>query len=438
MLAVAVSTSVIGGALIVGDSVRASLREMTLSRLGGITHVLHSPRFVREKLADELTSAGLAQLKDAHAAPALLLPGSIERKTADGGLRRVASVSILGLRADDWTLFNTDANPGVVGSASWLTSLLPVSSAKPIELTPAASMPVKAPGNAGIVLGYRTALELGAAPGDSLSLWIELPSSISRDSLLGEREDITVEMVLTVEGVLPETAGASRFSLHPAQQLPYNAFVSLATFQQRLNLEERVASPRNPVARAARINTILAGGTQRPSAAETRSNSALEALIRADAGSVAGLQSQLQQTLALDDIGLRIRSIDERGYLSVESDSMILEDEISQAVLTAAGQLGMKAAPTLVYLANEFSAANRTDDKSRYSMYSIVAGLDFNLPGTLGPMRLSDGSQVPPLTENDIVLSDWLATDLQVKTGDTSCVCGARRAGGRRQILGGP
>ena len=53
MLAVAVSTAVIGGSLIVGDSVRASLRQMTLSRLGGISHILHSPRFVREQLADE-------------------------------------------------------------------------------------------------------------------------------------------------------------------------------------------------------------------------------------------------------------------------------------------------------------------------------------------------------------------------------------------------
>jgi hypothetical protein len=80
MLAVAVSTAVIGGALIVGDSVRASLREMTLSRLGGISQILHSPRFVREELADDLSRSGLDVLKTSHAAPALLLPEASKRK----------------------------------------------------------------------------------------------------------------------------------------------------------------------------------------------------------------------------------------------------------------------------------------------------------------------------------------------------------------------
>ena len=107
MLAVAVSTAVIGGALIVGDSVRASLRQMTLSRLGGITHVLHSPRFVREKLADEISEtlklAEAESLRSVHAAPAILLPTSVEKKTATGELRRAASVTVLGLRpADQW------------------------------------------------------------------------------------------------------------------------------------------------------------------------------------------------------------------------------------------------------------------------------------------------------------------------------------------------
>ena len=59
---------------------------MTLSRLGGITHVLHSPRFVREKLADEISgslkSGEVESLQSVHAAPAMLLPASVEKKTA--------------------------------------------------------------------------------------------------------------------------------------------------------------------------------------------------------------------------------------------------------------------------------------------------------------------------------------------------------------------
>jgi ABC-type antimicrobial peptide transport system permease subunit len=387
MLAVAVSTAVIGGSLIVGDSVRGSLRQMTLSRLGGITHVLHSPRFVREKLVDSVSTSEMDSLRESHAAPGLLLPCSVEKKTDAGDLRRASSVSILGLRAADWTMLDTSD--------------------------------VKPPTDAGIVLGFRTAAELHASVGDNVSVWIERPSSIPRDSLLGEREDITLEMVLTVEGVLPEDAGASRFSLQPAQQLPYNAFVSLATIQQRLNLQELVPTQRNPLSRPARVNTILVGSDERPDPRAVRSASSLTTLMKTDVAGADSLQSKLQKSLTMEDIGLRIRRIEDRGYLSVESDSMIVEDAISDAVLKAADKLGMKAAPTLVYLANEISASNRTDNNSRYSMYSIIAGLDFGQPSPLGPFLLNDGTPVPSLKDNEIVLSDWLAADLEVSVGDS-------------------
>ena len=387
MLAVAVSTAVIGGSLIVGDSVRASLRQMTLSRLGGISHILNSPRFVREQLAEELSKSDLGLLQTSHAAPGLLLSCSVEKKTPDGQLRRAASVSILGLRAADWTLLEGGDVP--------------------------------APKDSGIVLGFRTSTELNAVVGDSVSVWVELPSSIPRDSLLGERENISLEMVLTVEGVLPESAGASRFSLQPAQQLPYNAFVSLSTFQQRLNLEAREASRRNPIARPARVNTILVGSDQQPAESDVRSGTALATLMKMDADNADSLQSQLRKTLTMADLGLRVRPIEASGFLSVESDSMILEDAVSDAVLKSADQMGMSAAPTLVYLMNEIHAADRTDEKTRYSMYSIIAGLDFNQSLPLGPFRLSDDQSVPELNDDEIILSAWLAEDLKVKVGDT-------------------
>ena len=391
MLAVAVSTAVIGGSLIVGDSVRASLRQMTLSRLGGISHILHSPRFVREQLADELSKSDLSLLQTSHAAPGLLLPCSVEKKTVDGQLRRAASVTILGLRETDWTMLDGGD--------------------------------VAAPKDSGIVLGFRTATELNAVVGDSVSVWVELPSSIPRDSLLGERENISLEMVLTVDGVLPESAGASRFSLQPAQQLPYNAFVSLSTFQQRLNLEAREASRRNPIARPARVNTILVGSDDGPAESDVRSDTALATLMKSDADNADSLQSELQKTLTMADLGLRVRPIEPSGFLSVESDSMILENAVSDAVMKAAENMGMSAAPTLVYLMNEINAADRADTNSRYSMYSIVAGLDFHQTTPLGPFRLSDDQPVPKLNDDEVMLSAWLAEDLQVKVGDTVQIC---------------
>ncbi len=50
---VVVATAVLSGALLVGDSMRGSLRDLTLDRLGRIDDVLLAPRFFREELVDE-------------------------------------------------------------------------------------------------------------------------------------------------------------------------------------------------------------------------------------------------------------------------------------------------------------------------------------------------------------------------------------------------
>src|ERR1043165_1463226 len=54
---VAVATAVLTGALMVGDSVRGSLRELTEARLGFVDHVMASPRFVDASLAKRVSEA---------------------------------------------------------------------------------------------------------------------------------------------------------------------------------------------------------------------------------------------------------------------------------------------------------------------------------------------------------------------------------------------
>src|SRR5687768_11355458 len=55
---VAIAVAVLAGALVVGDSVRASLRDLFLSRIGATEHVITSTGFFREQLADELLAKG--------------------------------------------------------------------------------------------------------------------------------------------------------------------------------------------------------------------------------------------------------------------------------------------------------------------------------------------------------------------------------------------
>src|SRR5215218_5339448 len=66
----AVATAVLTGALMVGDSVRGSLRDLALQRLGKVDHALVATRFVNADLADRLKAGtGL------DVAPAVIIKG---------------------------------------------------------------------------------------------------------------------------------------------------------------------------------------------------------------------------------------------------------------------------------------------------------------------------------------------------------------------------
>src|SRR5262249_59624592 len=55
---VATAVAVLAGALLVGDSVRASLRDLALARLGHADLVVTASGFFRERLADDMQSHG--------------------------------------------------------------------------------------------------------------------------------------------------------------------------------------------------------------------------------------------------------------------------------------------------------------------------------------------------------------------------------------------
>src|SRR3712207_6619187 len=69
VLGVAVGTAVLTGALLVGDSLRGSLRDLALRQLEWVDHALVAGRFFREDLAKEIQAERVA--------PALMLQGAV-------------------------------------------------------------------------------------------------------------------------------------------------------------------------------------------------------------------------------------------------------------------------------------------------------------------------------------------------------------------------
>ena len=102
LLGSAVAAAVLTGALLVGDSVRGSLREMALARLGR-THLAlpASPRLFRAALADDL-----ARRTRVDVVPVLTLNAA-----AGEGPTRANDVQVLGVTNDFWELSSNGDRP---------------------------------------------------------------------------------------------------------------------------------------------------------------------------------------------------------------------------------------------------------------------------------------------------------------------------------------
>jgi ABC-type lipoprotein release transport system permease subunit len=392
-LGVIAGTAVIGGALIVGDSVRGSLRTMTLARLGPVDFALTGPRFVRQELARAIQTEAGAGPKFVYSA--ILSAASIEKRAAGEGrvLARAGHVNLIAADQFFW--------PDMLGDAAL------------------------APREQQVVLSGNLARDLEAQAGDQVVLSVELPSDIPRDALLGKRDETSVQIPLTISHVLPESGRGARFSLRPDQQLPANAFMPLKMLQEQLGLAGRGPSARDRRTVPARINTILVGSPA--------SDDPVHDTKRAQA-----LNADLERLWRLEDLHLRIVANEKFGYLSLESDRMILEKPVAAAAKRVAGRLGSAISPVLAYIANEVRLAR--DDVERksgernpaYSRYSVVAGLDPALfaadaPAPFGPFRFESPPTPPTLTDaaieekggaGEIILNDWLASDLGAKVGD--------------------
>lgn len=378
-LGVVVAAMVIGGALIVGDSVRESLKSLSLARLGRVDHALVSHRFFREASVVALSQQPEFAKRFAVAAPGLVFPASLERRAADSANRtRSAGVTIYGTDERLWSLLATEQTA-----------------------PPTAS---------GVVLNAMLAEQLRARVGDEVTVWVEIPATIPRDSLLGgQEEQSSQEVRLKVEAVLPASAGAGRLELQPSQQVPKVAFVNLQALQKELNLEEVERGRNNPQAKPARVNALFV------SARESRDGQSESAIDAAKTLTLA-----LRDSVTLDDFHLRIVPNAERGYLSLESERMILEDAVAESAESVATQHGLSTSPVLAYLTNLISRDGADESAKQFSKYSIVAGVPdpAKLPPAFGSVTTVSGSAPPTLDANNVLLNEWLAQDLGIGVDD--------------------
>jgi hypothetical protein len=326
VLGVATAVSVLAGALAVGDSVRASLRKLALGRLGRAEHALVSSGAFREALADDLVAASAGTAAPLRAAAFVMLDGMVTHEESG---RRAGGVIVYGVDDRFWR-FHESAPPQLSGREALLSEAL--------------------------------ASELGAERGASLLFRIVRRSEISGASLFGERHDLGRTLRASFAGALP-AARLGEFSLRPRQQALRAAFLPLRVLQKAVGWNERanaaVLESRRP--ERAGVPGAAAPGAARP---------------RADPSAV------LRQAASLEDMGLRLRVLRERGTLVLEAANALIGDEAARAAREAAESLGMRSSRVLTYLANTLAAGGREVP------YSLVTALEDEALQGLGAKTL--------------------------------------------------
>src|SRR5262249_18270711 len=99
VLGVATAVAVLAGALVVGDSVRGSLRDLVEQRRGRADRAVLAAGFFREALAADLRGDAAFQASFAGIAPLIVVPGAV---TEQAGGRRGSRVQVYGVDDRFW------------------------------------------------------------------------------------------------------------------------------------------------------------------------------------------------------------------------------------------------------------------------------------------------------------------------------------------------
>ncbi|MCX6238610.1 MAG: FtsX-like permease family protein [Bacteroidia bacterium] len=314
---VAISTAVLTGALIIGDSVTFSLEQSAFYRLGSTTHLVSTvDRYFRAELATDLAAKGGFEV-----APALILEGMA---VADGGEERVNKVQITGI--DD--RFEKIAE-------------------SPIYL--------KLSGNE-VIISTNLAERLKLKKGDSFLARIKKASLIPLNAPFVPDAETNISFRAVVKEIADQHS-MGFFNLKNSQTAPYNLFLSLSKLNDLMKFDGK-------------SNQLLISATQ-------LNNQQISSL--------------LDECFTAEDAGLKVKEISLTNEKEITSERVFIDDQIVKAF-----EPFKESHPILTYFANSLEFNGKS------TPYSFVSTIDDN-----------------NLKDNEIIINDWVSSDLNVKPGDS-------------------
>ncbi len=334
-LGVAISTMVLTGSLIIGDSVRHSLEQATYYRLGEMTHLVAvTERYFRQEMAAEM-EAGNPEI---HAAPVLLLEGVA---VADGGQYRVNRVQVVGVD----NRFETIAGSSIYSELK---------------------------GNE-IIISRNLAERLNATEGDNILVRVKKASLIPLNAPFVSDEETSVSLRAEIKKIVDKEE-MGRFSIKTSQTAPYNIFIALERMNQLMEFEGKA-------------NHILV-------------NSNLSAKE---------VQQSVSNSLTPADAGLKLKHIDASSEVEIATERVFMEPKVAQVLEQMPG-----ATPMITYFVNGIAVQEEITGKANGedgdNGEEELREIPYSFVSSLSEKQLAD---------NEIILTQWAASDLEVRPGDS-------------------
>ena len=316
-LGVAVASAVLTGALVVGDSVRGSLRDLALLRLGKINSAMATgDRFFRSQLAEKFEGTNAPKMK---ASPVLQFSGILSKPDGSAHANRVQilEVDLNFLNLSTWLQM-----PHENRLSKFLKKIQRffyfLDNSKPKDGAVFADQ---------FYLNRPLADYLKIKAGETILVRVPKPSLFSRENPLSTQENSFTILRLQVKGVF-EDWQLGQFSLQANQTAPFNAFVTGDILREKLEL----------------IN---------------RSN-----LLLTDMD-VKKANELLRRNWQLEDAQLELRDLEKLNAIELRSKRIFLDPPVEQA----AKKTFTNATGILTYFVNEFRAGEKT---TPYSMVTAA------------------------------------------------------------------
>lgn len=314
ILGVALSTAILLGAMIIGDSVRFSLQQLTYARLGRTSQVITAgERLFSKRLSSDISrNSGLKTT-------ALLRSNGVG--IIDGGKSQFNQLAVWGV---DSALSYFAGSPGL------------------FDLK----------GNEAAI-NENLAAMAKLKPGDELLVRVKKLNTFPANTPFVSASETTVSFRITVKKIL-KSDGLGNFNLQNIQTSPRNLFLNLTWLNEQMGLKQKA-------------NVILVD----------------------EGADDKNLIQILQQSWKLEDLNLFIRENPLLNYTELLSDRVFIEPTVEKFCSTAV----KGSHPVFTYFVNNFQSNGNA------SPYSFVSTCD-------------------TLSDNQILVNDWLAADLGLQLND--------------------